>query len=377
MKSIKCGVATCLLSMLFAGCNDDVVSAVPRLKAVDVRVNGDLTPGIPVRYEDPTLARLKELREREKLDSIVDPRRREFENILAIKDWVAAQWPHSTPDPYPPWDAITILDWIRSGKTGGYCGQYSQVMLQALASFGIVARYVEIGSTTNPYAHFVVEVWSNDFNKWAMMDADFNVHFARKGVPMSALDLHEALMQGKTDEIDSVLGASRVGHDDPHIYPLRTMEFYYYVRTLLKANHLSVPDEPDFDRVNDTVEWLGGGVVPWDQSTVESVYPKELLSTQVTSDPVNFAPKLNQVRVTVKSSSETETQLEFVNNSRDHVTYQIIEHKFEKGRLRNFWIRSDSPTFTWAPSPGSTLRIQSVDSHGHAGPAAVVAPTFQ
>src|SRR5690349_13373752 len=112
-KNCLLGVAAAVSVFALAACGSD--EPAPVLVSVQVRVNGNLTPGVPVRYEDPSHPRLKELRERENLDAVVLPGRSEFENILAMKDWVAAQWPHSTPDPYPPWDAITILDWIRGG----------------------------------------------------------------------------------------------------------------------------------------------------------------------------------------------------------------------------------------------------------------------
>ncbi len=373
-KKCLLGVAAAVAVFALAACGSD--EPAPVLVSVQVRVNGNLTPGVPVRYEDPSHPRLKELRERENLDAVVLPGRSEFENILAMKDWVAAQWPHSTPDPYPPWDAITILDWIRGGVTGGFCGQYSQVLLQALAAFGYQSRYIEIGSVDNPWAHFVVEVWSNDYNKWVVMDADYNVHFMRDGIPLSAIDLHEALVRDRTSEITAVLGPTRDGHGDPDTWPQRTIELYYYLRLILKGDHLSDEITPAIDRYNDSLEWSDEYTVPWDQSEVPSIYVKERISNMTHSERATWAAKLNQVHVTVESLVDGAATLRFENNSRDFVTYRIVEFDVVRRSARNTWTRHDSPTFVWTPSPGTALLVQAMDSQYRPGPASEVSAFY-
>jgi hypothetical protein len=168
--------------------------------------------------------RLAELAARENLISVVQGARNEFEVILRLKEWTAKQFPHGTPSPYPPWDAIIILDWIRSGITGGFCAQYSQVFLQALASLGLQGRYVEIGLDSNPYAHYVMEVWSNQFNKWVVMDVDYNMHFERGGIPLSALEVHQALIRSELSDVVSVAGEFRDGHGSLDWWPLKLAE---------------------------------------------------------------------------------------------------------------------------------------------------------
>lgn len=365
-------MAACAL--VLAGCGGD---SKPVLQSAAVVRNGDLTPGLPIRYEDPTHPRLAQLRQQEQLDNLLSPSGNEFQTILAVKDWVAAQWPHSTPDPYPPWDAIDVLEWIRSGRTGGFCGQYSQVMLQSLASLGLTARYVEIGSFDSPQAHFVVEVWSNDFDKWVMMDADFNVHFVRGGIPLSTLEIHEALINGTTDQVDAVLGPTRDGHDDPHIYPLRTMEFYYYLRMVLRGDHLSNTIDPNLDRYNDSVEWAGDEVVPWEQSTVFSTVAKERIANLSTSDRVDYSAKLNQVRVTVKSVVEGDVYLQFETNIRDFRDYRIVEYDSSNGQITRSWSGWLTHDFVWRPiNKGRWIEVRAYDVRGIRGPSAEVSATF-
>jgi hypothetical protein len=348
------------------------------LRDAGILRNGDLSAGLPIRFDPFDFPRLQELKQREQLGVLMTESfghtagvaNTEFESILRIKNWVAAQWPHSDPNPYPPWDAIVVLDWIREGRTGGFCGQYSQVMLQALASFGIPARYIEIGSITGPADHFVIEVWSNDFDKWVVMDADYNVHFERHGIPLGALELRDALMSGATDEIVDVLGDFRAGHSYPDVYPLRTMELYYHVRVMLNANHLSAPDEPPFDRINDMVEWDDGTSNP---SALWIPY----LPNLSTSDRSEFNAKLNQVKVSIGSVTADSLYLRFETNYRNFRTYHLKEVYPATGHVRNFWSNNYESTFVWKPNPGYRLEVRAVGQDYRSGPPAIVEARFE
>lgn len=321
-----------------------------------VDINGDLTAGVPLRLESFNLARLEELKRRETLDTVLADGNSEFERILLLKEWVSAQWPQGSPNPYPPWDAIVILDWIRTGITGGFCAQYAQVLLQSLAAYGMTGRYVEIGSTGNPYAHFVMEVWSNEFDKWIVLDADYNLHFERDGIPLSALEVHDALVRSELNEVVVVPGVLRAGHSDRMIWPLQTAELYYYVRVHLKANHVSVPGEPPFDRFNDMVEWLDDLTVPWEFSQVASPYPKARLTNLQTNDRAAIESRLNQVFVTIESTALNTFDLRFDNNVHEFQTYELRELAFRSQRVA--WRTHPTATFQWRPT--SRTRILEV-----------------
>jgi hypothetical protein len=279
---------------VFMGWPAVVLSQVPSVSGPVVEA---APPSLGFRFERPDHPRLAELAERERLRDLIRPGATPFEQILSVKDWAAGQWPAGNPNPYPPWDALIVLDWIRAGTTGGFCAQYSQLLLQSLAALGFRARYVEIGAIENPYAHYVVEVWSPDHGKWVLMDADYNLHFERNGVPLSALDIHDALLDSTAVDLDVVRGTVREGHSTPDAWSLRTAELYYYVRYHLKANHISEPDEPPFDRYNDMVGWSDDRVVPWRASTVESAYPKEPLTRRSTRDRRLAEPPPGQIQI--------------------------------------------------------------------------------
>ncbi len=289
-----------------------VPGLVAQVQQGPTRAPGDA--GLPVRYEHYDAPRIRQLAAREDLEAVVAGSANEFEAVLKLKEWVAAQFPFGNPDPYPPWDALIILDAIRAGQTGGFCAQYSQVMVQSLAALGVPARYVEVGMVDNPYAHFPMEFWSNHFNKWVVMDPSFNVHYERNAIPLSALELHEALVSGAADGVEVIEGAYRTALPSPAEWPLRTKEFYYYLRYQLKADHVWAPAEAAFDRWNDMIEWTDSRTVPWESSAVPSQFPKEPLTARSTTDAAVANAPLNQVWVTPRVTTGTTVALDLAHD---------------------------------------------------------------
>jgi len=344
------GAATCARSAAPALTDRSEETAVTRL---------------PVRLQPLDDPMLDGLAAREHLRDVAPAKGRQFDRILRVKDWVAAQWPNGTPDPYPPWNALIVLDWIRSGKTGGFCGQYAQVLLQSLAALGFNARYVEIGSIDNPYAHYINEVWSNDFDKWVMMDANYNVHFERDGVPMSVLEIHDALLDDTLGNVRPVLGKVRKGHPPPNMWPKKTAELYRYIRYHLKADHLSKPDEPPFDRFNDMVEFEDPRVVSWEQSKVSSPYPKTRLTRQRTTDRAAISAGLNHVALTVLHTTPSAVVYGLSNDvfQFDHYEYRVVQTGAEP------WQTLHEAPLTWpSPPSGAWLEVRGVNIRGVAGP---------
>ncbi len=147
---------------------------------------------IPEHWKE---TRLQQLRQGENFKDIrYDD---QLDLFLQLCDWTHRQWPTSVPDPYPLSNAVDILADIRSGKTGGFCGQYAYVLADVLKSMGYFSvRYVELWSAQGE-SHFVVEAWSDQFGKWMILDPAENVFYASPGstLPASALEVRDSLLK--------------------------------------------------------------------------------------------------------------------------------------------------------------------------------------
>lgn len=138
------------------------------------------------------------LRQRERLDDVVAGAASEFDGFCKLLLWTRAQLVEGVPNPYPPVDALEILDMVRSGQTRAFCGQYAQVLVQSLISLGYQARYVGLAS------HEVLEVWSNEHVKWIVLDPYNGWYFRQAGVPLTALEVHEHVCADRAGEIEVV-----------------------------------------------------------------------------------------------------------------------------------------------------------------------------
>lgn len=147
-------------------------------------------------HEDPTYSRLRSFRQNYGLDRVVEGARTEMEKILKLRGWTARQWEWFMPDTeqesFVEWDSRRIL----APDIGGFCLYYAILFAQACQSYGIPSRIVTINFSVWG-GHEVTEVWSRDYNKWIMIDPQFDTMFVRKkdGLPLGTIELHRIFLE--------------------------------------------------------------------------------------------------------------------------------------------------------------------------------------
>jgi hypothetical protein len=164
------------------------------LRAPDVgaRLNGFV-------FEDP--AALTPLRHEHDLDAIAVGAT-DFERWVQLMHWARDRFPHLQNPTAPDADAFdgaALLAAYR-GEGGYLCGTIAPLLVQAVTAVGGHARRVELRYTPGD-SHVVIEVWSDHFGKWAVLDPDYDIYFTDDGIPQHALELHERWAR---DEIDRV-----------------------------------------------------------------------------------------------------------------------------------------------------------------------------
>jgi hypothetical protein len=166
-----------------------------------------------IEYGDPNAPRIAQLREEFKLEEVVAGCASEFAAQLALKRWVRSQWNHGY-SRSATWakDGLDILHEVAKGEQF-CCGAYARVLMDCATALGWPARPVGLcvadcefprDYNVGNVGHAVCEVWSNGFRKWVLMDPDVNVHYERDGVPLSALEIHDAWVSGCADEVRMV-----------------------------------------------------------------------------------------------------------------------------------------------------------------------------
>lgn len=148
---------------------------------------------IPYTYEDFLHPRLVALREKYKLDEVVSGSATEFEKLVKLRNWVAQQWKYKPPEQaYPAWDADEILT-----LKYGFCVQYAVVYMQCCLSLGYPTRFVFGYHPGVMGGHEVCEVWSNQYDKWVLMDPNVNHHYVDPptNVPLSMMEVHDRMVE--------------------------------------------------------------------------------------------------------------------------------------------------------------------------------------
>jgi hypothetical protein len=129
-----------------------------------------------------------------------------MEQLMLLRWWVRHQchrgWAAHPAIWIPPWDALSILANRDRPDCLVMCTHYSAVFTQCCQALGWNARHCILDH------HCVSEVWVDQHRKWVMMDtgnsaerADVGLHFERKGVPQSALEMQQIHRDGKKDGV--------------------------------------------------------------------------------------------------------------------------------------------------------------------------------
>lgn len=350
----------------------------------------------PFEYENPHHPRVQRLREKFHLDSIVSGAKTEFEKILRLKHWIAQQWQwhllRPNEDMYD-WDAEKILTPDSSGKIyGGFCLHYAVTLMQVLQTFGFQSRVVSADYSVWS-GHEICEVWSNEFGKWVMLDANFDTYFIDRltGIPMNALELHDVFVKEffPNSKIDRdawsrerlaaqakkhamrlpVIGMTGGGANSGSLkqyewwnppvdqtpycggYGPLTMG---YLRFLPRANYLSKPDPLPVN--HGRTHWGWTGYYDWYDSHTPRAQEHELFSNRVNDLYWN----LNQVgmHVTAQSNGMLDVQLE--THSPDLECYEIT--------LNGDVARVKENEFKLQSRPGmNRMEIRTLDSMGNKG----------
>lgn len=144
-------------------------------------------------YDSYYNPRIKQLRERYGLDRVVAGETEEWRRILLLRHWINSNIRIENDNPTQTrGDAFAILDAALQGG-GFHCAHFSIVLEGVLNSFGYLARRLGCGPgrIDNGGHHGVNEVWVNSLCKWVLVDAKYDLHFEKDGIPLSALEIRD------------------------------------------------------------------------------------------------------------------------------------------------------------------------------------------
>ena len=359
--------STPLLRSVHLTADLDVVTE-PSARVVDAH-NPDLTRS-PYRFANMSSddERGHLLRDRWKLNDVVRDARTDFDRFLHLRQWVREQWEDGWDmggiNFCPPWDAPLILELASQKLSLGMCTHYATVMSQCSAALGLVAR------TQIMRSHCINEVWSGDHDKWVAMDVGgdnndetkFTYHFERDGVPLSALDCHEAWVNDDYEDVHIVPQPPAATNDRFEVGK-RLGLFERFMISMRNDETVTMgPGEPEHGKGS----YHYDGYLFWQD---EKTDPLPWFSHH-TSRSEDLYGSVNRAKIHLQQSDSADGLV---------VVLDVAMPNFERFESRHddaVW-QACPETFDWALAEGDNrLEIRPVNAFGRAGASSWVVATL-
>jgi hypothetical protein len=162
-------------------------------------------------YDEP---RLHQLREKYRLDEVIEGASCEFEQMVRLRSWCRSRFRRKDYQlRVDNFDALEVLDRnlridsdepLDVRKHIDPCVFFPLLFSQVLLSMGHSPR---IGAIT----HGVIEVWSNQYKKWVTMDAELDWHYEKDGIPLSMIEMRDEGSDPKHSRVRIVRGNQSSG----------------------------------------------------------------------------------------------------------------------------------------------------------------------
>ena len=174
------------------------------------------------KFDSFSNPKLKNLREHYKLDKVVASGKDEFDRQVLLMDWTHRQFKKFGRPSANARGALEILKAIDDGHSF-FCTQYAQVLVSAAASLGWVDRPLalrrhqgvnRVGGSTE---HSTTEIWSNQYQKWVMLDPTSNLYLEKSGVPLNAWEIRQEWFYEDGKHLVFVVGKERKRYRKPDL----------------------------------------------------------------------------------------------------------------------------------------------------------------
>jgi len=132
----------------------------------------------------------------------------DFYDAISMREYLRDLFPHGAASRnYLHENVLEMIDAAEHGEKF-LCGNISKMLVQMIQAGGTQARTV--GLQASDSGHMVVELWSEKFDKWLVLDPDYNVHYTNTtGTPLSAIELYQmSQVSNKIKDIIRVPGKS-------------------------------------------------------------------------------------------------------------------------------------------------------------------------
>jgi len=168
-----------------------------------------ITSSYTFGYEQQDEPSIQSFVETHHLRDLIGNQKTDIEGLVALNHYIA-QLPNTRHNMWSeayPWTLDQVL--LQEGDQPaikGHCMSYASVLISALTGLGYPARHWAIEGFRF-MNHEIVEVWSNDLNKWIYLDPSLDQHYTdpQTGTPLSLLEMHNIFTNTFFEEGETLL----------------------------------------------------------------------------------------------------------------------------------------------------------------------------
>ena len=219
-------------------------------------------------WEDFHNPELKQLKSEYQLDKVVETGKDEFEKQILLKRWIFEKLPLGYNNTKRYDTALGVLKDAEKGEEFN-CTWYVLTFLQCAISLGWYVRKLgididhEFGEEES--SHTVVDIWSNKYKKWYVVDPNYNAHFEKEGMPLSSYEIRKAHLEKDVSirKIFSNYEKEKFFRQPKERFDAPTNYFWFFI--LLRNNYFENPSVYDskallwIDKYNENKTWYKGG----------------------------------------------------------------------------------------------------------------------
>jgi len=248
------------------------------------------------------------------------------------------------------------------------CSGFSYTFVPLASSVGHTARVVNVNSEDtyhgkHSFPHMIVEIWSNQYVKWVVLDALFNHSWWRGGVPLSALEVRESFLRCGGEDVTTRWGLSKA--PAPRVLELGPTAGnpakFQWILYLTANNFLAFPEEQKFwrgllfrDKHNE-----GRPFTIYPDASRHPYAGEGLLDETTDPDDWNWPINLCELNVTCSRPGELDVHV---------YTFTPNFSRFVAKKGKGPW-RKASRDFAWLLKSGrNRLTVQAVNTLGVRGP---------
>jgi len=168
-----------------------------------------ITSSYTFDYEHPDEKNIQSFIQTHKLNPLIQNKKTDLERFITLNHYIA-QLPNTRHNMWSeayPWTLDQVLQ-QENEQTAvkGHCMSYASVLISALTGLGYHARHWAIEGFRF-MNHEVVEVWSNDLQKWVYLDPSLDQHYTapKTGEALSLLEMHNIFINTFFKEGENLL----------------------------------------------------------------------------------------------------------------------------------------------------------------------------